>query len=206
MSEQITRWNERYAARQGLHALAPSSPLPAAVAGVEPGRALDLACGAGRHALFLAERGWQVVAVDGAHNGIALLTQEARRRGVEHRIEAHVADLETEPPGFVIEPDQYDLICDFYYLHRPLLADIRRGVRPLGLFAAAIHVLHQGESAQMNPAFLLRPGELRDTIRGWGWEILHSAEGPSSESGHRHGTAELIARRPAPAPAHDPRP
>lgn len=196
MSDRIAKWNDRYAARQGLHELVPSSPLPAAIAGVTPGLALDLACGAGRHALFLAQHGWQVIAVDGSQVGIELLRAEAQRRELAHRITTHVADLESEPPGFLIEPARYDLICDFYYLHRPLLPLIRDGVSPGGLFVAAIHTLSDGETPHMNPAFLLRSGELSSLVQSWSFEALHNHEGASQESGHSHGTAEIIARRP----------
>lgn len=196
MNERIARWNDRYAARQGLHELVPSSPLPDAIAGVTPGLALDLACGAGRHALFLAQHGWQVVAVDGSQVGIDLLIEEAKRRDLAHRITTHVADLESEPSGFAIEPARYDLICDFYYLHRPLFPAIRDGVRPGGRFVAAIHTLDDGATPHMNPAFLLRPGELLSLAQAWSFEPLHSHQGPSQQSGHSHGTAQLVARRP----------
>jgi tellurite methyltransferase len=197
-AERIDRWNERYSARQGLHDLVPSSPLPAAISGVAPGLALDLACGAGRHALYLAQHGWQVVAVDGSQVGIDLLRQEAQRLKLLERITTHVADLESEPPGFVIDAARYDLICDFYYLHRPLFPAIRDGVRPGGRFVAAIHILSSGEAPHMNPAFLLHPGELLSLAHSWGFVPLHTHEGPSQESGHSHGTAELVARRPVP--------
>jgi hypothetical protein len=45
--------------------------------------------------------------------------------------------------------------------------------------------------------FLLEPGELRGLTLSWGWEILHAREGAAAESEHKHGTAELIARRRA---------
>lgn len=191
---QIARWNERFARGEGIHRFVPSLLLPEAIRGAEPGRALDLASGAGRQAIFLAERGWRVVAVDGAREGIELMLGEARRRAVDGRIEAHVADLEVDEPAFVIETDGYDLICDFYFLHRPLLDRIRSGVRPGGLFVAAIHVR---AGADETGRFRLEPCELEETVTRWGWEILHAREGASRESGPEVATAEIIARRPA---------
>src|SRR5688572_1048013 len=70
------------------------------------GRALDLACGPGRHSLWLAERGWQVRAVDNSRVAIQMLEKRARERNV--RIESLVADLEQHE--FVIESESYDLI------------------------------------------------------------------------------------------------
>jgi tellurite methyltransferase len=188
------KWDARYARGEGLHEYAPSAPLPIAIEGVEPGLALDLATGAGRHAIYLAERGWRVVAVDVSPVGVGLMTEEARRRGVAGLVEGRVADLESIPRGFRIEPESYDLICDFYFLDRTLFDEIRGGVRRGGRFAAAIHV--DDGATDMNPAFLLAPGELRRLVEGWGWEILVWSEGASEESGHHHGTAQIVARRP----------
>src|SRR2546421_3482670 len=118
MSDQIRKWDERFARGDELHDDQPSPPLPAAVAGVAPGLALDLASGGGRHAIWLAERGWRVEAIDGSRVGTERMMKEARRRDVAERIRSRIADL--EEPGFTLEPDRYDLGCDFYFLHRPL--------------------------------------------------------------------------------------
>ncbi|MCA1827986.1 MAG: class I SAM-dependent methyltransferase [Myxococcales bacterium] len=176
----MTDWDERFSRGDELHGGLPSPPLPQAIEGVTPGTALDLASGAGRHAIFLAERGWRVHAIDSSRVGIQRMLHEARERNV--KIEAEVTDLEA--PGFVLERE-YDLICDFYFLHRPLFAQIRKAVKPGGLFVAAIHV---GKGR-----FLLEPGELRKTFEDW--KILHYREGESPESAHRHPTAELITLR-----------
>jgi SAM-dependent methyltransferase len=188
MNERIREWDERFARGEELHGGVASPPLPIAVEDVRPGLALDLACGAGRHALFLAERGWRVQALDGSQEAIGRMLAQARQRGVEERIEARAADLEAA--GFALDADAYDLVCDFYFLHRPLFEQIRRAVRPGGLFAAAIHVR---SAPREKGRFLLEPGELRADFADW--EILHDREGVPGESGHKHGSAELIARR-----------
>ncbi len=172
-------WDERFARGDELHGGLPSPPLPQAIEGVTPGRALDLACGAGRHAIFLAERGWLVHAIDSSRVGVQRMLDEAGKRDVSGKIEAEVADLES--PHFQISRE-YDLICDFYFLHRPLFEQIRRSAR---IFAGAIHVGHG--------RFLLEPGELRRIFEDW--QILHYREGESPESAHHHPTAEIIAQR-----------
>lgn len=177
-------WDEHFSSGCAPHA--PSPPLPEAVAAVAPGLALDLACGAGRHALFLAGRGWRVHALDASRAGISLLEQEAARRGLSHLVRASIADLEA--PAVQLE-GEYDLVCDFYFLHRPLFAQVRRAVRPGGHFVAALH-LRRGDTGR----FLLEPGELRALFGDW--EILLDREGASAEAGHRHAVAELIARKP----------
>ena len=186
---KVTDWDERY--RRGEHIIKePMSLLVRAVEGLEPGRALDLACGPGRHAIFLAEHGWRVTAVDASRVGIELAKTLAQLRGVT--VDWRVADLERGE--FEIEADAYDLVGVFYYLQRDLFPRIRAGVRRGGLVVAAIHLTDPDpEAVGMNPAFLLGPGELRAEFAGW--EILHDYEGASTEEGHRRRTAELVAKK-----------
>jgi SAM-dependent methyltransferase len=193
VNERLRKWDEKFARNDEIHAFVPSAPLPEALRGVAPGLALDLASGAGRHALFLAEQGWQVRALDGSRVGIDRMLDEARGRGVADRIDARLCDLESD--AFALEAESFDLVCDFYFLHRPLFAQIRRAVRPGGLFVAAIHV-EDVAGSEAPHSFLLAPGELRGLVDGWGWEVLHANEGGSTEAGHRHATAGIVARRP----------
>ncbi len=181
-------WDDRYS--RGEHII--TEPLPLLVRVAEmlaPGRALDLACGPGRHAIFLAERGWKVTAVDGSRVGIELLKKNARDRGVE--VDARVADLERN--GFEIEREAFDLIGVFYFLQRDLFPQIRAGVAPGGVVIAAIHMVDDSPDAHpVNEDYLLQPGELRAEFRGW--QIMYDYEGPSTEGGHRRRTAEIVAR------------
>jgi tellurite methyltransferase len=164
-------WDAHYSDPANISA-APDPLLTQAAEMLPPGHALDLACGAGRHALYLAALGWRVTAVDSSEAALS------RLRG-NSAIEVHRADLERGE--FVIAPAAFDLICDFFYLQRDLFPAIREGVRPGGTFLGAIHL----RAAERNPAFTLEPGELRAEFAEW--KILHY-----SESG---ATARLIARR-----------
>ncbi|MFN2431556.1 MAG: class I SAM-dependent methyltransferase [Gemmatimonadota bacterium] len=193
--ERIQRWDERYARGEDTHGFAPAPLLAEAVVTLNAGEALDLACGAGRHALFLAERGWGVTAVDASRAGLGLLAAEATRRGLAERIEARRADLEADPPEFHLGESAWDLVCDFFFLHRDLLDRVRRAVRPGGRLVAAIH-LADAEHPSGNRAFQLVPGELHGLLEGWGWDVLLSREGPSREEGHELWTAEIVARKP----------
>jgi SAM-dependent methyltransferase len=144
-----------------------------------PGQALDLACGPGRNALYLARLGWRVTAVDASEVAIAHL----RRRSSE--VDARVADLERGE--WAIAPAAYDLICDFYYLQRDLFPRIRDGVRPGGVFTGAVHLIEPGR----DPQFSLEPGELRSEFATW--KILYYLEGAESRGQRR--SARIIARR-----------
>ena len=201
MNPQIAKWNARYAGREPGALPAPSPPLPDAVRGVPAGRALDLACGSGRHAVWLASRGWRVDAVDGSQTAIALLLANAERAGCRDRVEPHVADLEAEPPVFTIAPGAYDLIVDCYFLHRPLFAAIRKGVRPGGLFVAALHL--PAPRAGRGHGYVLRPGELHEMVTEWRWDVIRSAErAAEAAAGDDLGVAEIIAGRPRETAGH----
>ena len=118
-------------------------------------------------------------------------------RAAAERIRPHVADLEADPPAFGIAEGAYDLIVDCFFLHRPLFAAIRRGVRPGGLLVAALHLPAPG--AERGHGYVLEPGELEKLVSGWGWTLLHSEErgpGGGGPSDHGLGVAEIVARRP----------
>lgn len=186
-------WDERY--RRGEHSTAePSRLLVRVVDTLAPGRALDMACGAGRHALYLALHGWQVTAVDASRVGIEMTREHARERGVH--VDAHVADLERGE--FVFAENAYDLVCVFYYLQRDLFPQLRASVRPGGKLVAAIHMVDDAPGIKpMNPDFLLQPGELRGFFRGWAIEHDHETQLHDDDPGeHTRRTAKLIARKP----------
>lgn len=182
-------WNERYSLGEHIKG-EPQPLLVQVVEELKPGCALDLACGVGRHSLFLAEHGWRVTAVDASIVGIELAEAEARKRGVE--VDWRVADLESGE--FEIEAEDYDLVAVFYYLQRDLFPRIREGTRTGGTVVAAIHTVDRSPDMRpQNPAFLLRPGELRAEFSDW--EILHYYEGAPTEDGHQRHTAEIVARK-----------
>ena len=173
-------WDKHYSQAGNLD-FAPSPLLVEVAEMMPPGRALDLACGAGRNALYLAGLGWEVVAVDSSTAAVRLLRQSAAAAGL--RIDSHVADLERD---FSIEPAGYDLICDFFYLQRDLFPKIRDGVGPGGVVAVEIHLRGQGSHR-----FVLDSGELRREFEGW--KILFYSE--AARPGHTRPSASILARR-----------
>jgi SAM-dependent methyltransferase len=186
-------WNERYS--RGEHAtLEPNHLLVRVAENLSAGRALDLACGAGRHALLLARLGWRVTALDASSVGIELTKERARESNVE--VDARVADLERDE--FEIEREAYDLIAVFYYLQRDLWPQIRHGLRAGGTLVAAIHLVdEEPENEPGNPDFLLQPDELRTEFNDW--EILHYHETRLTDEDageHHRRTAEIVARKP----------
>ncbi len=100
-------WNRKYASPDFLWSTEPNRFLVAEVEGLSPGRALDLACGEGRNAVWLAQRGWQVTAVDFSEVALAKAKRLAQSRGMD--VEWIAADLlDYRPPG------TFDLIADLY--------------------------------------------------------------------------------------------
>lgn len=183
----MSEWNERY--RMGGADSAASPLLVRAVSGARPGHALDLACGAGRNAVFLASQGWMVTAVDSSDVAIEELQT---RIGREHlSIKAVLADLERDE--FKISEHSFDLICDIFYLQRSLFASIRKALCEGGLFVGSIHMVDSDPSVKaMNRSFLLEPGELRREFEGW--QVIHDQERRPAPGKRR--VAELIVRKP----------
>ena len=175
---ELDEWEARY--RGGAAAGQPSSLLTTSALAMPAGRALDLACGAGRNALWLAEHGWNVAAVDGSPAAIALLLKAGANRNL--RVDARVVDLERDE--FDIEPAGYSLIACCYYLQRNLFERIQRGLAPGGV-AVVITLMSKS-------TYSTRPGELRGYFADW--EILHDREGPD---GSGHVVAEIVARKPS---------
>ncbi len=183
----IEQWNQRY--RAGEQLFVDPSPLVVRFSReLERGLALDLACGPGRNAIFLADQGFNVTAVDGSALAIDMLRNRARERNLA--IDARVADLERDE--FTIEPDACQLISDCYYLQRSLIPKMKLGVRPGGLVIAIVH-LADADQSQGTPT-RARPGELRSFFADW--KIRHDYEGKSNEACHQRPVAEIVAQRP----------
>lgn len=183
----IEEWNQRY--RAGEQLFETPSPLVERFAGaLTPGDVLDLACGPGRNALYLASRGWRVTAVDGSPVAIDTLLARAEKQNLQ--IDAGVVDLERGE--FAIKADAYDLVCDCYYLQRSLIQPMKTGLRAGGLLIMIVHIADPDQPRDTpTRAF---PGELREYFRDW--IILHYYEGQPNEACHQRAVAELVAQKP----------
>ena len=150
------------------------------------GDALDVACGSGRHALWLAERGLRTTALDRDADRIAALNADASRLHLP--VQAEVVDLESA--GFQFTPDTYDVIVVVHYLHRPLFPSLIAALRPGGLLVYETFTRAQAARGRpTNPEFLLEPGELLRRVRPL--DVLASREGDYEG----RMVASVIARR-----------
>ena len=168
----------------------PSSFLRRHIHLLRPGRALDLAAGEGRNAVFLAEHGFEVEAVDISNAALRKARALAKSRGV--RVETILADLDSYP----IEQGCYDLIADFYFLDRRLIPKMKKGLKKGGKVIFETYLTANkslGFLGPKNPAYLLKPNELLRLFQGW--RILLYREGIFKEGGGRKAIASLIAQK-----------
>jgi len=124
---------------QHSHDLGPSSFLKDNLHLLPRGRALDVAMGYGRNAVFLAGAGFQVEGVDISPEAVDGALKAAREAGVH--LTARVVDLESGQES--IPRGAYDVILCFNYLHRPLIPAIREGLRPGGMVVYETFIVDQ---------------------------------------------------------------
>ena len=191
------RWNRRYSERYAERGPGSGQPsrwlaeIEASLLPPYPGaRALDLACGPGRNAIWLAEHGWSVDAWDLSDVALAMLAYEREdraSRGFPLDINTREIDLDAA----IIPPDSYDLVLNILFLDRGLWPSMAAALRPGGLLVFQTFVeAPGGRVSEVSPAHLLQPGELRTAFEQLGLEIVIY-----DEAGER-ATARLIARRP----------
>lgn len=140
------------------------------------GRALDVACGRGRHALLMAMLGMHVDAVDRDEGACAALGKIATRLGLDVRPIA--ADLESGAASLPVETPSgsYDLCVVVNYLHRPLFPALVSALRPRGVLIYETFLRgNRSAGGPSNPDYLLEPGELPRLMAGM--RILDQREG-----------------------------
>jgi rhodanese-related sulfurtransferase len=136
------------------------------------GKALDVACGSGRHALLLSAAGLSVRAVDRDPEAVGELKASARRLGF--RVETEVKDLES---GAVDLGDEtYEVVLVVNYLHRPLFPVLTRALRRGGWLLYETFITAQAEKGKPTRAeYLLEPGELPSLVAPL--EVVRQREG-----------------------------
>jgi SAM-dependent methyltransferase len=201
-------WNERYASTDLVWGTEPNRFVAAELEEVRaPGRALDLACGEGRNAIWLAAQGWTVTGVDFSSVAIERGRQLAARRGIE--VEWVVADLVTYMP----EAAAFDLVL-IAYLQLPaeelraVLRHAATAVAPGGevlLIGHAAANLSGGVGGPRDPAVLWKPSQIEDALRASAMEVTrceHVRRPVETPDGPREAIDVLArAHRPASAQA-----
>ena len=156
------------------------------IALLPPGRALDVAMGNGREAVYLAQRGFEVDGVDISAERVNNALELARQAGVT--IKAGVADLEG---GYRIRQGAYDVIICFRYLYRLLIPQIIDGLRPGGMVVYETYLVDQAQwDKPQSPEHLLRHNELLEMFRGF--RCLRYREGLIAE---KRAMASIVAEK-----------
>jgi len=202
-------WNRKYREAPGAW-LVPDRFLARAFAEYilplfpQGGAALDVAGGAGRHAIWLAKQGWEVTLIDISETGVEQAQQNAGT--LASHIHFVVDDLthfkaaqtyfetsrgtSSETWSETSLKISFDVVIAFFFLRREMFAEVVRAVRPGGLLVYKTYTRVQTKlpSGPKNPEHLLAPGELLQLASGL--NVLHYREEVAEEA-----TAEMVARR-----------
>ncbi len=167
------KWDKKYVAKpQLLRPRDASAVLKQYLPRGEGKRALDLACGAGRNSLYLAEQGYEVDAVDIAKVALDTLWREAQSRGLSEKVFPLLHDLDS----FEIKQKGYDLVLMSNFLDRTLIERSKEGLKRGGLYIVETYMADERNEKESSKASnLLEAGELR-TIFLDGYKILHFDE------------------------------
>lgn len=183
MKSDLERWNRKFSGREAGASPQPDEILTDCRYLPAHGTALDVASGSGQNAVWLAQRGLRVTAIDGSIEGMRLALALARRCGVG--IDAVVADLDRYPLA-----GRFDLIIVMNYLNRPLYRILGNHLLPGGVLIAKTF---NRDFLERRPGFradyVLGPGELLELFGNL--DILDHAESPPSAPGKSY----LVGRR-----------
>ena len=185
--EEKSNWEKRYSDDGYEPRQTPSALLTEWLDDLPPGRALDLACGTGRNALFLAEKGYDVTAIDISPRAIKLAEQMAREKGL--KINWIVGDLD----NYAIQ-GQYDLIViSFFSINKKMVPPIINALRSGGMLLSENHMLSPSAADESHEhRFHLKPGELRELFQGLR-VIRYGERKVDGEGGRPSYLASLVA-------------
>jgi 2-polyprenyl-3-methyl-5-hydroxy-6-metoxy-1,4-benzoquinol methylase len=189
-------WNARYGSGHLHWGLAPNRFVAAETEGLAPGTALDLACGEGRNAIWLAEHGWRVRGIDYADVAIERARGLAADRGFE--VDFEVGDvLEAD-----LAPGSYDLVLLAYVQLPPderrlLLDRSADAVAPGGTLLLVGHHARNLADGTGGPSSLSRlweTAEVRGRLEDQGLEIVHAGEVLRDVDGADRPAIDLLVR------------
>ena len=138
MSDDRERWNEKYSGDDDEFKL-PEDPIPELARRIDTlpeGRALDVATGTGRNAVYLAEHGYDVEAVDISDEAL----ERARRRANEEKVDVEWLRADLTDPEFDLETDGYDVITVSFFAALELLPDLKEALAPGGVLVYEHHL------------------------------------------------------------------
>jgi 2-polyprenyl-3-methyl-5-hydroxy-6-metoxy-1,4-benzoquinol methylase len=190
MKADQKRWNDRFGREEFAFGKEPNPFLKKHIRLLPKGKALDIASGEGRNAVFLAQHGFEVDAVDISEKGLKKARKLAREKGV--KINTFLIDLDQ----YQIEKGRYDLIANFYFLRRRLILRIKKGLKNGGRVIFETYLLEHrtlGTGGPKQAKYFLKPNELLGLFKDF--RILFYREGIFKEGGRKKAVASLIAEK-----------
>lgn len=184
------RWDKRFGKKEFALGKEPNPFLKKHIHLLPRGTALDIATGEGRNAVFLAQHGFEVDAVDISEKGLRKAQQLAREKGA--KINTFVVDLDR----FQIEKERYDIIANFYFLKRRLIPRIKKGLKKGGRVIFETYILDHrklGTGGPKQAKYFLKPNELLRFFKNF--RIIFYREGIFREGGKKKAVASLIAEK-----------
>jgi tellurite methyltransferase len=193
-ADERDKWDTRYRDGAYENRTHPTALLAEWLPRLPRGRALDVACGAGRNALYLAANGYAVTALDISSVALERAEAAAAERGLT--VEWLCADLDDDPERALPAGD-FDLIVWVRYVHRTLMPHLLARLAPDGVLVCEQHFATGAPVAGPRSAeYRLPPGELRRSAQGL--RVVHAYEGPAVDpDGRAVALTQLIGRRPA---------
>lgn len=190
MKADQKRWDKRFGRKELAFGKEPNPFLKKYIGLLPRGKALDMAAGEGRNAVFLAQNGFEVDALDISEKGLKKAQKIAQGRGV--KINTFLVDLDQ----YQIEKERYDLIANFYFLKRRLIPRIRKGLKKGGKVIFETYLLEHrklGTGGPKQAKYFLKPNELLRLFKNF--RILFYREGIFREGGRKKAVASLIAEK-----------
>jgi tellurite methyltransferase len=191
------RWNRKYAAGNPHPDFAPD-PILTQYAQLLDGNgwALDVACGVGHNALYLARRGYDVLAVDGSLAGLQY------GRAAAHAVSRPVHFVAADLDHFAPPPERFSLVLVVRFLSRPLLPRLKEALVPGGLMIYQTFNLNwRRANPAFNPDYLLAPGELAEAFGDF--EVIATNDAMDIADDLTYWIGRRPAARAAPQGAHD---
>lgn len=198
MSEaDLKKWDERYRAGSYADRNYPTTLVQDFLTDVPRGRALDVACGAGRNALFLAASGFDVDAIDISEIGLERARANALVRGL--KVNWIAGDIERGISEFLPDRQRYELVVMVRYVNMQLVPELISLLSDPGVLIVEEHLRTGSDVAgPKQSAYRLRPNELLRAARNM--RIVHYHEGLVADpDGRSAALAQLVAYR-GPAP------
>ena len=187
-AEDRNKWNQRYA-EDSYRKTNPVSLLRDWLPRIPVGTALDVASGAGRNAIYLAQCGFQVDAIDISQEGL----QQTAQKAAEKKLTIHCIEHDLdEPYAFA---SNYGLIVVLWYVNLELISQLCDCLEPGGFLICEEHLRTEQEViGPGNPNFRVAPGALRDAVSSLDL-LLYEESVEAIAEGGQVASARVVARK-----------